>query len=93
MSTFVQESGKGTQLSASAAVRSGAGALIGVFCSSSTSGTLKLWDSTAASGTVLVNTVSLAAGTFYPMPFNFQTGLYATIGGTAEITIGWNPVA
>ncbi|UGQ44964.1 hypothetical protein [Massilia endophytica] len=61
--------------------------LIGVFCASSSSGTLKLYDNaSAASGTVVVNTFSLTAATFYPIPASLANGLHATIGGTADVT-------
>lgn len=76
-------------LSASALVKTGAGQAYGVVINSHTSGTLKLWDNTAASGTVLCNTITFVAGErFIPLlGATFGTGLYATIGGTADITI------
>lgn len=62
----------------------------GVFCASSTAGTLKIWDSaTAASGPVIVNTFTLVAGTYYPLPAIAKNGLYLTIGGTTDITVFW----
>lgn len=71
----------------SGAVATGSAALLGVFCSSSSSGTLKLYDNAAAaSGTVVVNTFSLTAGQFYTIPASLANGLYATIGGTADVT-------
>lgn len=83
---------KYTNLSASAAIKSAAGTLYGIVVNSHTSGTLKLWDNTAGSGTVLLNTITFAAGpnfVQFPMGVSFNTGLYATIGGTADITILW----
>lgn len=76
-------------LSASALVKTGAGQIYGVIINSHTSGTLKLWDNTAASSTVLCNTITFAAGErFIPLlGATFGTGLYATIGGTADLTI------
>lgn len=74
-------------LSASGQVLSASGQLLGVFCASSSSGTLKLWDNTAGSGAVVVNTFSLTAGTFYPIPASLANGLYAELGGTADITL------
>lgn len=76
-----------TNLSASALLNTGLTKLGGVFCASSSTGTLKVWDNTAASGTVLVNTFSLVAGTWYPLPFIAKTGVFLTIGGTADITV------
>lgn len=65
------------------------GALVGIFVASSTSCTIKLWDNTAASGTVLVDTFSAAAATWYPLPFTFGTGLYLTVGGTCSYTVSY----
>lgn len=73
-------------MSATGAVKSGAGRLTGFLCTASTSGTVKLWDNTAGSGTVLVETMSVSAGQFYPCPASFSTGLYATIS-SATITV------
>lgn len=76
-------------LSASALIKTGAGQAYGVVINSHTTGTLKLWDNTAASGTVVCETISFAVGErFIPLlGATFGTGLYATIGGTANITI------
>ena len=76
-----------SNISSSAQISPIEGRLIGVFCASSASATLKLWDSTAASGSILVNTFTLYSGTWYPIPAKFGTGLYATITGTADITV------
>jgi hypothetical protein len=79
--------GAPVNMTASGAAATGSAQLIGVFCASSSSGTLKLYDNaSAASGTVVVNTFSLTAGTFYPIPASLANGLYATIGGTADVT-------
>ena len=83
---------KYTNISASALIKSGSGALHGFIVNSHTSGTLKLWDNTSAATTVLLNTITFAAGPNFialPMGISFNTGLYATIGGTADITILW----
>jgi hypothetical protein len=76
-------------LTASGLVKTGQGTVVGIIINSHTSGTLKLWDNTAGSGTVLCNTMTFAAGErFVPLySANFTTGLFATIGGTADITI------
>lgn len=83
---------KYTNLTASAAIKSVAGTLYGIIVNSHTSGTLKLWDNTAGSGTVILNTITFAAGPNFitlPQGVSFNTGLFATIGGTADITILW----
>lgn len=80
------------QLSASALVKTGAGRVQGIIVASHTSGTIKLWDNTAGSGTVLVDTITLAVGERFInlLGMNFATGLYVTIGGTANITVVYN---
>lgn len=80
-----------TVLTASAAISpvTAGRRLGGIFCSSSTSGTVKVWDNTAASGTVLVDTFTVAAGTFYQLPAIARNGLYITIANTATITVFW----
>ena len=75
---------------ASVAVKSAPGTVYGVIVNSHTSGTLKLWDNTAGSGKVLMNTYTFTAGSgniMFPMGISFNTGLYATVGGTADLTI------
>lgn len=78
---------------ASALIKTGSGTVAGFIINSNSSGTLKLWDNTSAATTVIMNTYTFAAGSAvvtFPVPINFYTGLYATIGGTADITIVYN---
>lgn len=83
-----------TNLSASALIKTGAGVVQGFIVNSHTSGTLKLWDNTSAATTVLLNTITFAAGSGIIVDLGsdvqFSTGLYATIGGTADITLFWS---
>lgn len=78
-------------LSASGLVVTGSGKVDGIVVNSHTSGTIKLWDNTSAATTVLCNTMTLAVGErFIPLyGMNFNTGLYVTIGGTADITVAY----
>jgi hypothetical protein len=81
-----------TNLSASALIKTGAGRVKGFMVNSHSSGTLKLWDNTSGATTVLLNTITFAAGSglMFNLPdVEFSTGLYATIGGAADITIFW----
>lgn len=75
---------------ADALVKTGKGYLVGIFVASSTSCTIKLWDNTSAATTVLVNTFSAQAATWYPLPFYFGTGLYLDVGGTCDVTVSFN---
>lgn len=90
---MINEVGAYKNLSASGLVYTGSGKLKGLFCASTTSGTVKIWDNTAGSGTVIVNTFNLTAGTWYELPFTFHTGCYVTIAGTAaDITVSFGQV-
>lgn len=83
---------KYTNGTASALIRTGAGRVYGVIVNSHTSGTMKLWDNTSATGTVICNTFTFTAGSgiyMFPEPIDFYTGLYFTLGGTLDFTIIW----
>ncbi len=75
--------------SADQLVKTGSGDLVGIFVASGTP-TIKIWDSTAGSGAVLVNTFQSAAATWYPLPFHFSTGLYVDITGTCDYTVSFH---
>lgn len=74
---------------ADALIKTGRGLLVGIFVASSTSCTIKLWDNTSAATTVLVNTFSASAATWYPLPFVFNTGLYLDVSGTCDVTVSY----
>lgn len=81
--------GNTVNLTASGRIKDTAGILVGIVINSHTSGTLKFWNNTAGSGTVLFNTITLAAGERY-IPFynaNFNVACFLTIGGTADVTV------
>lgn len=73
-------------LSASAAVKTGFGRLVGMYVNSTSAGTVKLWDNTAGSGTVINNTITPAVGYHNLGNISFNVGLYATLGGTIDVT-------
>lgn len=82
-----------TNISASALIKTGAGRVSGFIVNSHTTGSLKLWDNTSAATTVLMNTYTFATGSqvvTFPAEVKFTTGLYATIAGTADVTIIWS---
>jgi hypothetical protein len=82
-----------TNISADTLIKTGAGVVSGFIVNSHTSGTLKLWDNTSAATTVLLNTITFAAGSGIMIDLGadvqFSTGLYADIGGTIDLTIFW----
>lgn len=75
-------------LTASGQVTAGPGIIKGFYVSSHTGGTVKLWNNTAGSGAILVNTITLSVGPQWVElgGLNATVGIYATIGGTADIT-------
>jgi hypothetical protein len=75
----------------SGAIKTGFGKLSGVFVSSAAgTPTLKLYDSTAASGTVIIPTFTPTSGYTYQFssPILFQTGLYLeSTGSVAGVVV------
>lgn len=77
-------------MTSSGVVKGAPGKLAGILINSHSSGTLKLWDNaTAASGTALGGTITLAVGerSISFLNTQFLNGLFITIGGTADITV------
>ena len=74
------------RVTASGTVITGPCRIAGFYVSSTSSGTLVLYDNTAASGTQISGTITPAAGLFHPFPVDVQNGLYATVGGTIDVT-------
>lgn len=70
-------------------IKTGEGWLIGVNLNSGAAATIKLWDNTAGSGTVIVNTYTLNSG-WNPLLFHFRTGLYVTVGGAADLSFSYS---
>jgi len=81
------------QLSATAYVKPGFGKLKGILVSSTSSGTLKFYDSApneTTSGVVMINTLTPAAGFnvfFGPDGMQFNKGLYVVAANTIEATL------
>lgn len=74
----------------SQAIVSGSGKLYGIIVNSHSSGTFKLWDSLTATGTVIANTFTVPTGSqmyLFPVPIDFYTGLFITVGGTMDYTL------
>lgn len=87
---FVSEGANYSNITGDTLIRTGSGYLLGIFvASASSSPTIKVWDNTSGATTVIVNTFTPIAGTFYPIPCTFRTGLYVDVGGTLDITVMW----
>ena len=83
----VQEHYSYLQFTASIVVKAGQGMLGGILVSSATGGTLAVYDGVNASGTLILDTMSVTAGQPYPLPCKFKNGLYIVVGGTVSATV------
>jgi hypothetical protein len=80
--------GNAKAISATANIKSSQGAMLGIFCSSSTSGTITLYDDAATgTSTAIAAVFNVTAGTYYTLPVAFANGLYVVVGGTAAVTV------
>lgn len=79
--------------SATTLVKTGVGRLYGIFVSTTSSGTLKIYDSldtTTTSKPVIADTITVTAGTTYlniPEGISFKDGLLVVLGSTASFTV------
>lgn len=83
-----------TQLATTKQVKIGAGKLFGIFVSTSSSGTLTIYDSPASSTSdpKIVDTITVAAGTQYvsfPAGLFFNKGLYIVLANSASYTVAY----
>ncbi len=81
---------RGVTISGSQLIHTGDGIVEGFIVNSHSSGTLKLWDNTAGSGTVLMNTFTFASGSSvvkFPDGIIFTTGLFADMTVDESVTI------
>jgi hypothetical protein len=82
------DAGSYKRITATGNVKPIGGRLVGVLVSTTTSGTIQLYDSATTTTTApITGTLTLAAGSFTPIPATFIDGLYAVIGGTLDATI------
>ena len=84
MSQPVAEVGGYKNITATGAVSTGSCQLIGFYVNSTTVGTLVLRNG-GASGDVMSGTITPAIG-FHRFPANVGASLYATVGGTLDVT-------
>lgn len=73
--------GQPVNLTASGAISTMPGRLVGFYVASTTSGTIVLKDG-GSGGTAITGTITPAVGWHF-LPAQFATSAYATIGGTA----------
>lgn len=83
-----------TQTNATKQVKVGAGKLFGIFVSTTSSGTLTVYDSagSSASDPKILDTITVAAGTSYanfPPGLFFNKGLYIVLANSASFTVAY----
>jgi hypothetical protein len=62
--------------------------LLGIFVSTSTSGTITIYDSaTTTTSAPITGTFNVTAGTWYAIPASASAGLYIVVGGTLNATV------
>ena len=75
---------------AAATVKFGPAGLFGIIVTASTSGSVTVYDNTAASGTVLFTKASLAVGDvihFGGLGIAAKNGLHVVVGGTGTVNV------
>lgn len=74
------------RLTGSGVVKAGAGQLGGFLVASGTP-TIQIWDNpSAASGSLILNTMQTTAGQAYPVPAQFIRGCFVTLTGAGDLT-------
>jgi hypothetical protein len=75
-------------VSADTSVKTSQGFLRGIQVTASAAGVIRLYDNTAASGTVIIDQLAVFAGDSFEWPVEFQTGLFFDlVSGTATVTV------
>ncbi len=83
---LITDAGSPINLTSSGAVSLHAGALLGFYVNSTSSGTIVLRDG-GSGGAVLCGTITPAVGFHrFPAAIRSAAGAYATIGGTLDVT-------
>jgi hypothetical protein len=77
------------RLTASGQIMGAPGVMTGFYVSSTTAGTIVLFDNTAGSGTQISGTITPNIG-FNEFPAQFFTALFAVISGTLDVTFLMN---
>lgn len=88
MSIGHDQVGNAVHVTASGNAQARMGAMLGVFCNSTTAGTLTFYDDSGTGTTHLIaGPITPAAGTWTPLPFAFGAGLNVVVGGTIDATL------
>lgn len=75
-------------VSADTAIKTGPGMVWKVICTASASGVIKVWDNTAASGNVILDSYTIFPCDEVELMAEYSTGLYLdVVSGTATVTV------
>lgn len=75
-------------VSADTTIKTGPGVVARVIVTASAAGVIRLYDNTAASGTVVLDQMSVVAGQEIELFVEFDTGLFFDlVSGTATVTV------
>lgn len=90
--TWITPAAHFKNVTASGIIYSGSGALVGIVVNSNTNGTIKVYNGLDATGVVMFNTITIAAGERFINlgGAQFGQGCYFTITGTCDITALYN---
>lgn len=92
MAGYVPAAGVATALSATGTVRSGQSLLLRIICSSGTSPSIQIYDNTAASGTLILDTTVMTAGQSIEVNAMASNGIHAVLAGTTpKFTVVFAP--
>jgi hypothetical protein len=62
--------------------------ILGIFVSTTSSGTFTVYDSATTTTTApITGTVTATAGTWYPLPVSVSNGVYVVVSGTLNATV------
>jgi hypothetical protein len=77
----VQELGRYKRMTASGQIVPRNGSVLAFLCT--TAGTLQITEGVEPGGSDIVSSLTMTAGTFYPLGFEAPLGAYAVLGGSA----------
>lgn len=78
------------RLAASGQVKDGPGILVGILCTESSTLILDVYDAASATGTPIVDNLSVYANEFTELPFECKTAIYVEfVSGSGKITVAY----
>lgn len=78
-----------TAITATTQIKASDGILGGIFVSTTSSGTITVYDNATTAANPIVATFTPTAPGWYPLPFGFSNGLRVVIANTLSCTVAW----